>query len=385
MFEAELEIPTDDGMMGTFIVHPDGDGPHPVVLFLMDAPGKRPLLHDMARRLVSNGYYVMLPNLYYRTTPEFQLDFASKESFGQMVDLMGNLGNRKVGRDAGALLPTPPTLRRTPRVSAVVGYCMSGPFSIWVAAEYPEQVKAAASFYGVRLQSTRKTHHIFGSATSTASCTSLAPSTMIMPRPRWSTTSRPRRRREVRGRLSVIGAPTTVSLSTIGLATTPEPTPAIGRRCSTCSSGSWKCSWLTPSSRCRSCVDFVATLTPAPSARKLLLTAGMIEELADALEALDTDTSCRAVGLFCAPEGKHFCAGADFSGVGRSADSTADLYRGGAAVVPNPRNRSSPLSKARRSVAGSAWRWLPTSESPRPRRASRAPTSRDSGFIRVLV
>ena len=26
-----------------------------------------------------------------------------------------------------------------------VGYCMSGPFSIWVAAEFPEQVKAAAS------------------------------------------------------------------------------------------------------------------------------------------------------------------------------------------------------------------------------------------------
>ncbi len=94
----------------------------------------------------------MLPNLYYRTTPEFQLDFSSKESFQRMVELMGNLGNRKVGRDAGALLAhaANDAAADAARVG-VVGYCMSGPFSIWVAAEYPEQVKAAASFYGVRL------------------------------------------------------------------------------------------------------------------------------------------------------------------------------------------------------------------------------------------
>ena len=64
--------------MGTFVVHPDGATLAPMVIFLMDAPGKRPLLHDMARRLAGNGYYVMLPNLYYRTTSAFELDFLSK-------------------------------------------------------------------------------------------------------------------------------------------------------------------------------------------------------------------------------------------------------------------------------------------------------------------
>ena len=44
----------------------------------------------------------------------------------------------------------------------------------------------------------------------------------------------------------------------------------------------------------------------------------MITELADALEALDDDTSCRAIVL--AAEGKHFCAGADFASAG-PADS----------------------------------------------------------------
>ena len=41
MLAEDIEITTSDGAMGTFVVHPDDDGPHPVVLFLMDAPGKR--------------------------------------------------------------------------------------------------------------------------------------------------------------------------------------------------------------------------------------------------------------------------------------------------------------------------------------------------------
>ena len=38
MLEKEINIKTGDGQMNTFIVHPDEDGPHPVILFLMDAP-----------------------------------------------------------------------------------------------------------------------------------------------------------------------------------------------------------------------------------------------------------------------------------------------------------------------------------------------------------
>jgi len=36
------------------------------VFMLMDAPGIREELRDMARRLATVGYYVLLPNLYYR-------------------------------------------------------------------------------------------------------------------------------------------------------------------------------------------------------------------------------------------------------------------------------------------------------------------------------
>jgi len=37
--EQHVDVATDDGTMGTYVVRPADQGPHPVVLFLMDAPG----------------------------------------------------------------------------------------------------------------------------------------------------------------------------------------------------------------------------------------------------------------------------------------------------------------------------------------------------------
>jgi carboxymethylenebutenolidase len=51
MIDQQIEIPTGDGRTTTFITHPERDGPHPVILFYMDAPAIREELRDMARRL----------------------------------------------------------------------------------------------------------------------------------------------------------------------------------------------------------------------------------------------------------------------------------------------------------------------------------------------
>lgn len=72
-------------------------------------------------------------------------------------------------------------------------------------------------------------------------------------------------------------------------------------------------------------VDHVATvrLDRAPNN---FFSVAMISELADALETLDEDDEVRAVILNAS--GKHFCAGADFSG--SHDDSTDELYRAAA-------------------------------------------------------
>src|SRR5207253_6371102 len=70
MLEQTLEIATKHGAMETFICHPERGGPYPAVLLLMDAPGIREELRDMARRLGTVGYYLLLLNLYYRAGRE---------------------------------------------------------------------------------------------------------------------------------------------------------------------------------------------------------------------------------------------------------------------------------------------------------------------------
>jgi carboxymethylenebutenolidase len=55
MIEYQLDLRTPDGEMPTFIVHPEEGGPHPVILFQMDAPGMGEELREMCRRLASVG------------------------------------------------------------------------------------------------------------------------------------------------------------------------------------------------------------------------------------------------------------------------------------------------------------------------------------------
>src|SRR5207244_12279215 len=85
MIEQTLDIATEDGAMEAFICHPERGGPFPAVLLLMDAPGIREELRDMARRLGTVGYYVLLPNLYYRPAgdPTFVANLADGTAAGK--------------------------------------------------------------------------------------------------------------------------------------------------------------------------------------------------------------------------------------------------------------------------------------------------------------
>lgn len=151
MIEQEIDITTADGAMNTFLVCPDEGGPFPVVLFLMDAPGKREELHDMARRIASVGYYVMLPNLYYRKVREYNL-FTPGETRERMQELMGSLSNKIVCEDIQVLLDyAAKDDNASDGPAGATGYCMSGPFAYAAAAAFPDRIKAALSIHGVAL------------------------------------------------------------------------------------------------------------------------------------------------------------------------------------------------------------------------------------------
>jgi carboxymethylenebutenolidase len=152
MIEHHVDIPTADGAMNSFVVHPDEGGPHPVVLFYMDAPGKREELHDMARRIASVGYCVVLPNLYYRSRREYWLKDRTPELLAEMFSLMATLNARTTEVDTRALLDFVDALPAADarRVGAV-GYCMSGPIVVWAAAAFADRLACIAAIHGANM------------------------------------------------------------------------------------------------------------------------------------------------------------------------------------------------------------------------------------------
>jgi len=154
MMEQQVEISTPDGRMNTFVCHPERHGPHPTVIFLMDAPGIREELRDMARRLGTVGYYVMLPNLYYRSGVEELGPFvgdayaATRESYMQH---MRSINIPMVMTDIDALLAFADRDTAAAAAAGCVGYCMSGRYAMNAAMRHPDRVRSAASIYGVEL------------------------------------------------------------------------------------------------------------------------------------------------------------------------------------------------------------------------------------------
>ena len=125
MQERVVDIATRDGKMNTYVFHPDGPGPHPVVIHYMDSVGVREELSDMCRRLATVGYYVLLPNLYYREVRCVDLeanrlrDPAYAEKLELMWTLNRSLTNTMIVEDTEAMLSfidTDPVARSERRV-----------------------------------------------------------------------------------------------------------------------------------------------------------------------------------------------------------------------------------------------------------------------------
>jgi carboxymethylenebutenolidase len=157
VIEQTVDIPTKDGKTTTFIVHPDRGGPFPVILFYMDAPAIREELRDMSRRLASSGYYVVLPNMYYRRgvmeLGPLPTDPNAPER-KRMFEHMNSLTIPLVMDDTEALLKfVDGQAAASKGPIGCVGYCMSGQYAVNAAARWPDRVAAAASFYGTRLVS----------------------------------------------------------------------------------------------------------------------------------------------------------------------------------------------------------------------------------------
>ena len=147
-----IDVTTPDGVADCYLTRPEGDGPHPGVLFIIDAIGLRERTKEMADRIAARGYVVLAPNVFYRAgraplweTPDLN-DQASRDAFfAQIRPLMGSLDETSLQSDGGAYLEKLAEL--APGPVAITGYCFGGRIGWTIAAAYPERVAALGGFH----------------------------------------------------------------------------------------------------------------------------------------------------------------------------------------------------------------------------------------------
>ncbi|EGG19803.1 carboxymethylenebutenolidase [Cavenderia fasciculata] len=137
----------------------------PAILFLMDAIGLRPRIEEMVDVIASQGYYVIAPNLFYRTGKQPMVDnlqellaqgqSGREQLFTHLRPIMMSLKPESIMEDIGkwigyidrqtehGVVPNAPI--------GVVGYCMGGTNAFRASAIYPDRIVAVASFHGGNL------------------------------------------------------------------------------------------------------------------------------------------------------------------------------------------------------------------------------------------
>ncbi len=155
MIEQNIEIATEDGLMPAFTVHPENGETFPAVILYMDASGIREELRGMSRRIAEQGYFCLLPDLYYglgsiRLDPD-KRDENRDEAMRKVVSAVRfSIDNARTMRDTkGMLAWLDENERVKPGPKGCIGYCMSGQSIVSAAGTFPEHFAACASLYGL--------------------------------------------------------------------------------------------------------------------------------------------------------------------------------------------------------------------------------------------
>jgi carboxymethylenebutenolidase len=156
-------IATPSGSMDCFVAHP-AQGSFPLVVLFMDVWGLREELFDITRRVASEGYFCVLPNLFYRhgklrfeyRTPEgksMSFDKLPADVGGRMKSYAQETVRATVREDLGAILAAAKSWPVREGPAGSIGFCMGGRAAFYAGQEFPERFIANASLHGTQLAS----------------------------------------------------------------------------------------------------------------------------------------------------------------------------------------------------------------------------------------
>jgi carboxymethylenebutenolidase len=149
-----ITVTTPDGTMPTHLHTPEGAGTWPAVIMLMDAPGIRPAMQDLAARLAGHGFAVFLPDLFYRAGPYAPIDAKKVFSDPELREahrarFMAPTTSKATLGDLGVLLDA--IAQHDDAADGpvgVVGYCMGGRLALLAAGTFGDRIGIMASYHG---------------------------------------------------------------------------------------------------------------------------------------------------------------------------------------------------------------------------------------------
>jgi carboxymethylenebutenolidase len=152
---ARTAVTIDIEGVGTraFVFTPGTQGPWPAIIFFSDIFGLRPAMSEMAQKLADHGYYVLLPDMFWRLGEYGPLDPAAILSDPAQRDAllrthMGATDTVKSMIDTEALLawlPAQADAQQGP--VAVIGYCLGGAIAFRAAGTFPDAVAGVCAFH----------------------------------------------------------------------------------------------------------------------------------------------------------------------------------------------------------------------------------------------
>jgi len=151
--EQDVMVPTPDGEADCYFVHP-ASGAHAAVIVWPDIVSIRPAFRAMGKRLAESGYSVLVVNPYYRTArgavvPEGKT-FRDPGIRDLLMPHARSLSPETCVSDGRAFveyLDQQPSVD-TSRKIGTTGYCMTGSYTMRLAAAIPDRIGAGGSFHG---------------------------------------------------------------------------------------------------------------------------------------------------------------------------------------------------------------------------------------------
>ncbi len=151
--EEDVMVATPDGKADCYFVHP-ASGSHAAVIVWPDIVGIRQAFRDMGRRLAESGYSVLVVNPYYRTVkgaavPEGK-GFRDPGIRELLMPHARSLSPETCVTDGRAFVDYLDRQESvdTGRKIGTTGYCMTGSYTMRLAAAMPDRIGAGGSFHG---------------------------------------------------------------------------------------------------------------------------------------------------------------------------------------------------------------------------------------------